>query len=284
MDVTNTVDREHQELDKLFKSYERIRRERRNGDGPTDRRQNILREIIRNLSAHAAAEEQVLYPVVASELPDGPRLANDARAEHQAVKEALDALARTPVEDAEFDRRLEAIVLDVRHHVAKEEGEIFEKLRGWLGRERLKALGDAFAAAQRFAPTRPHPMLPNKPPFNTLSAPAAAAVDRVLDVAQEGQNRVTAAAKAAFGSLREAAGERMRGMRRSARGAADTVEGVIEKGERQVRKIARDAGLATDRRAKKRSTGRSRSSKTASTASARRKRASASSGRARRAR
>jgi hemerythrin superfamily protein len=275
MDVTSLVEREHRELEKLFKTYERIRRDTPRGDGATEKRQNVLRDITRMLSAHAAAEEQVLYPVVRAELPDGQRLATDALDEHQQVKEALDAIARTPLEADEFDRRLQAIILDVQHHVEKEEGEIFEKLHGWLGKDRLRALGEAFASAEQFAPTRPHPRLPQTPPFNTAAGTAAAVVDRVLDVADEGKARAAQAARAAAQSLGEAAAERMSRIRRGARDAAESVEGAIETGGRRVRRIARESGVSDGGRSR----GRSKTAKQASASSSRRRKGAAATGR-----
>jgi hemerythrin superfamily protein len=279
MDVTSLVERDHRELEKLFKTYERIRRDQRGSDSATEKRRSVLRDIIRTLSAHAAAEEQVLYPVVRAELPDGQRLATAALDEHQQVKEALDALAGTPLEDGEFDRRLQAIILDVQHHVEKEEGEIFEKLQSWLGKERLRALGEAFAGAERFAPTRPHPWLPQRPPFNAAVGTAAAVADRVLDVAEEGKARAAQAARAAAQSLGEVAGARMSRIRRRARGAADSMEGAVESGRRRVRRIAEEAGVSGDGRSRKRSRSRSKTTKQASASSTRRRKRTAATGR-----
>jgi hemerythrin superfamily protein len=284
MDVTSLVEREHRELEKLFKTYERIRRERRGDDGATEKRQNVLRDIIRALSAHAAAEEQVLYPVVRAELPDGQRLATAALDEHQRVKEALDTLAGTPLEDGEFDRRLQAIILDVQHHVEKEEGEIVDKLRAWLGKDRLRELGEAFASAEQFAPTRPHPWLPQTPPLNAAAGTAAAVADRVLDVAEEGKARAAQAASAAAESLGAVAGARMSRIRRRARGAAGSMEGAIETGRRRVRRIAEESGVAGGGRSRKRSRSRSKTTKKKSASSGSRRKRATANGRASRSR
>jgi hemerythrin superfamily protein len=258
MDVTHSLQRDHRALEKLFQSFQRIRRER---DGQ-QRRQELLLEMTRTLSAHAAAEEQVVYPVVAKELPDGARLAASALKEHQAAKEALEALGRTSVDDDEFDRRLGAIILDVRHHVEKEEGEIFEKLRGWLGKQRLKALGGAVEAAQYFAPTRPHSMMPNKPPFNTFAAPATAVVDRMLDAADEGRAKVRQAAQAAFGTLREAVDGSASEVRRQAERAADRVEAAVQAGRRGATRLSR-RGTANPTSARRRDRTKARKSSSA---------------------
>lgn len=264
MDVTNSLDKDHGSLDKLFDSFQRVRREH----GGPQRRQELLQEITRTLSAHAAAEEQVVYPVVAHELPDGARLAASALKEHQAAKQALEALGKTPVDDDEFDRRLEAIILDVRHHMRKEEGEIFEKLRGWLGKERLKALGDAVASAGRFAPTRPHSMMPNRPPFNTLAAPATALVDRMLDAADQGRAKMRQAAQAALGTLREAVDERVSDARRQAQRAADRVETAVQAGRRGAARLSRRAGLTLAASTDKHTRTRAKTGKSAPTAGA----------------
>lgn len=249
MDVTRFLDKDHQTVDRLFRNLQRVFG---SPEVNQDHARELLRELTRELSSHAAAEEQVLYPLVRSQLPDGARLADEALKEHQAAKELLSILSSTPIDDPELRNRLDSLAADVRHHVAKEEGEIVAKLRGWLGRERLAEVGEALERAKQFAPTRPHPALPNRPPANFVTGIAAAAVDRVLDVADQGRALAGGAAGAALESARGALGRRASTLRKSAERAGrrmqDRVSDVVDEGRERAGELAGAAGLGAERR------------------------------------
>ena len=110
---------------------------------------------IRELSIHAAIEEEVLYPTVRRELPDGEAMADEALQEHQEAKEILRRLDRMDPADFEFDSAVRELIKDVRHHVDEEENEMFPKLRSALSQDRLVELGARMQEAKRTAPTRP---------------------------------------------------------------------------------------------------------------------------------
>jgi hemerythrin superfamily protein len=149
IDAVTQLENDHRTVDDLFSQYEALvvstpsaRR------GPVDR-------FIRELSVHAAIEEEVLYPAVRRELPDGEAMADEALQEHQDAKEILRRLDRMDPSDFEFDSAVTQLIKDVRHHVDEEEAEMFPRLRSALGQERLMQLGARMQEAKRTAPTRP---------------------------------------------------------------------------------------------------------------------------------
>lgn len=235
MDALTLLKRDHGSVDALFKRLRML--SSRDREASREDTERVLREVTRELSAHAAIEEEVLYPIIANELPDGRRMASEALREHRAMKESLAALTATDASGPRFESRLSALVLDVTHHVQKEEEQVFPKLRGWLGKDRLVELAGALEGAKGFAPTRPHPYSPNKPPVNVIADTANAAIDRVRDVADEGRAMVTGAAKAAIGKVQEVV---QNGRKRVERQTTRTVR-------RATRDVARDLGVESER-------------------------------------
>jgi hemerythrin superfamily protein len=111
--------------------------------------------MIRELSIHAAIEEQVLYPTVRSDLPDGSSMADEALEEHRQAKDDLRRIDRMDPASPGYESAVNELIRDVRHHVEEEETEMFPKLRSALQPRRLAELGSKMQQAKRTAPTRP---------------------------------------------------------------------------------------------------------------------------------
>jgi iron-sulfur cluster repair protein YtfE (RIC family) len=150
IDAVTLLETDHRSVDRLFREYEALTETA----GPSARRQPVER-MIRELSVHAAIEEQVLYPTVSEEIQGGVAMEAEAREEHQQAKETLRRLDQMDPVGPDFDSSVRQLIRDVRHHVQEEEGEMFPMLRMALGQERLTALGARMQEAKRTAPTRP---------------------------------------------------------------------------------------------------------------------------------
>jgi hemerythrin superfamily protein len=149
MDAVTLLENDHRTVDGLFRQYEELV-----VTTPTARREPVDR-FIRELSVHASIEEEVLYPAVRRELPDGEAMADEALQEHQEAKEILRRLDQMDPSDFEFDSAVTELIKDVRHHVDEEETEMFPKLRSALSHERLMQLGARMQEAKHTAPRRP---------------------------------------------------------------------------------------------------------------------------------
>lgn len=244
MDVIQWLKKEHDEIEGLFRRAQT----HLSNDTRGETARTAVRDVVREFSRHAAIKEQALYPVVRTNLPDGPRLVREALREQQAAKQSLSALQSLSLDAPEFGARLEALRLDFKHHSNKEEAELSEKLREWLGREWLRELTRELEESKPFAPTRPHPFAPNRPPVNVVTNLAAAAVDRVLDAADEGRELVWEAAEAAFVRVRDVVQDGALRLRRKATKAAVQVQDVAEEGRSRVVAIAKDAGIVERQR------------------------------------
>jgi hypothetical protein len=76
-----------------------------------ERKQDIVNQVIRELSVHAAIEEEILYPTVRESLPDGDELAQEGLREHQQVKEVLAELDGMSSDDP--DQRMGQLIEDI---------------------------------------------------------------------------------------------------------------------------------------------------------------------------
>ena len=177
MDAIEVLRGDHRRVEQLFGQYQEA-------TASPERKQEIMNEIIRELSVHAAIEEEILYPTVREALPDGDELAQDSLQEHQQAKQVLSDLDAMSPDDPEFDQRVGRLIEDFQHHVGDEEGEMFPKLQQALDAESLADMGQELEEAKKRAPTRPHPAAPNQPPGIKVAGPAAALLDRLRDKLQ----------------------------------------------------------------------------------------------------
>jgi hemerythrin superfamily protein len=148
-DAISLLTEDHRTVEQLFADYER------DLQGAEAKRQ-VVDQLIRELSVHAAIEEAYFYPEVKKALGEGGELVDESLHEHQEVKETLAALEDMDPADAAYDQTVASLIADVRHHV-KEEGEMFPKLRSALSAEQLHDIGQKLAEGKAKAPTHPPP-------------------------------------------------------------------------------------------------------------------------------
>jgi hypothetical protein len=67
------------------------------------------------------------------------------------------------------------------HHIDEEEQKFLNNLAAALGDDEMEKLGRPMDEARATAPTRPHPMAPDHPPFATIVAAIEAPIDRLRD-------------------------------------------------------------------------------------------------------
>jgi iron-sulfur cluster repair protein YtfE (RIC family) len=137
--------------------------------------------VIAELVRHWLAEEEYMYPAARKALADGGKIADHEIEEHAEAEKVMKRLDGVDPTDPKFDELLTSLIADVRHHIVDEEEDLLPKLQKACSQEELNELGDKVLKAKEKAPTRPHPLAPDKPPANKLLAPGAALVDRMRD-------------------------------------------------------------------------------------------------------
>jgi hemerythrin superfamily protein len=178
IDAVDVIEKDHRTVDGLFTRFEGMR-----DTGTPGEKRQLVERIVKELSVHAAIEENELYPVIRDEVPGGEAHVNESLQEHQEAKEALAELDRMDGDDPRLDQKVTTLIADVRHHVEEEEGEMLPKLRKSVAKQKLRELGEKLRKAKRTAPTRPHPHAPDEPPASAVAGRMAGLVDRVRDKA-----------------------------------------------------------------------------------------------------
>jgi hemerythrin-like domain-containing protein len=153
MDAFTVLGEDHDEILDLLARIERLQPV--TADVPVQRnreREDLVSKLIQAEAMHQALEKTCFWPAVRDELPDGPRLASSARGREDTARHVLTRLDRTPPEQPEFERLLDAAVQDIRAHITYEQNTVWPKVKATLSEERLTQLGERMARARSTVP------------------------------------------------------------------------------------------------------------------------------------
>jgi hemerythrin superfamily protein len=193
MDAIALLQRDHKEVEKLFKQFEKLTGRAQKS------KQKIVQKVIRELAIHSAIEEMLFYPAVRTAalkatqrtLKEAGDTILESLEEHHIVKWTLSELEKMKPEDERFDAKVEVLMESVRHHVEEEQEELFPKVRRLFDAKVLQELGERMEKAKKIAPTRPHPRAPDQPPGNMVAGTVSAVVDRAKDMVRDGVDRLS---------------------------------------------------------------------------------------------
>ncbi|SDD18519.1 hemerythrin domain-containing protein [Glycomyces harbinensis] len=144
-------------------------------------RKDLVDHVIAELVRHEVAVEQFMYPVARAKLPDGDAVVDRELAAHAEAEQVMKRLEGLGPADPEFEGLVAEMVEDVRRHMVEEEANLLPRLRECCDAEELQHWGYKVLAAKEFAPTRPHPHSPDKPPANLILGPGVGFVDKIRD-------------------------------------------------------------------------------------------------------
>jgi hemerythrin superfamily protein len=207
VDAITLLKNDHKTVERLFKRFEKSEDDR-------EKRQ-IVDEIIRELSVHAAIEEQVFYPAIREAVPDSEDMVLEALEEHHVAKWVLSELIDMPPTAERFEAKVTVLIEAVRHHVEEEEQELFPDVREALGRKQLGEVGAALEKAKRTAPRTPQPAQPDTPPGNITSGTAAGALRQARAGATAKKTATKRASAAKKGTTKRAAVKKAPGRKKA---------------------------------------------------------------------
>lgn len=133
-DLAELIATDHRKVEGLFEQLD-------SGQGD---RKRLVDQVIDELTAHTAGEEQVVYPALRDMVPGGGGMADRALAEHKSMKEAISKLEQGQPGDLDFETALRNLMSEVRDHVPEEENELLPALRMVIGEDKMAELGDVF--------------------------------------------------------------------------------------------------------------------------------------------
>src|SRR3546814_9335456 len=93
-------------------------------EGKSSDRKSLFKELVRELKAHAAAEEQALWSTVLRD-PETTDFARHAISEHKEIDDMLADLAARDMASSGWLRRFGALKEEYLHHIREEEQEQF---------------------------------------------------------------------------------------------------------------------------------------------------------------
>jgi hemerythrin superfamily protein len=134
------------------------------------------------LAVHETAEEMVLRPATKrAEGSQGAHVAEARNQEESDANEVLQDLESLDVGTAEFQEKLAAFEKAVDSHAEAEEHEEFPLILQSCDERERKTMGSAIIAAEKVAPTHPHPSSAGSTAAQFAVGPIASLIDRTRD-------------------------------------------------------------------------------------------------------
>jgi hemerythrin superfamily protein len=123
-EATAILRADHKLVSDLFAQFEKA-------EG-SEKKRRLVEQICMELTVHAQIEEEIFYPAVKEVLHGGKKeeeLVPEATVEHQSLKQLIEDIEGTDIEDELYDARVKVLGEYVKHHVKEEQNEIFPKVR-----------------------------------------------------------------------------------------------------------------------------------------------------------
>jgi hemerythrin superfamily protein len=169
-DVIRVLLEQHARIRELFQDV-------RSATG--EHKQHAFDELRALLAVHETAEEMVVRPVTTD--VGGGSVAEARNKEEAEANEVLKDLEKLDVSSAEFDQKLAAFEKSVDEHAEKEESEEFPQILARVDEKRRATMGTQLKAAEKIAPTHPHPSTAGSTAAQYAVGPFASLVDRTRD-------------------------------------------------------------------------------------------------------
>ena len=173
MDAIELLKSDHRSVEGLFTKYE-------TAPSPVEKHE-IVNEIVRELSIHAAIEEQLLYPLMRFKLENGNAIVDHAIQDHSEVKRLLADIEKLDTTSEDFYEKVQAVMAAIRHHVPEEENDLFPRLTEKVSADQRDKLGSLMEKAKSLVPTHPHPLVPGTAAAQLLAGPWASIADHIRD-------------------------------------------------------------------------------------------------------
>ncbi len=146
-----------------------------------EEREGVLKDLIQLVFSHAFAEETVLWPAARRHVMGGERLTARVEEEHQQINDLTADIERLHPGDPEREDKVWRVFALIRQDIRDEEDQLLPALQDSLDASGLRRLGAAWEAVRKSAPTRPHPVVPRRPPGNALLGVPLSCYDRIRD-------------------------------------------------------------------------------------------------------
>lgn len=121
-DVLAELKDDHKRVKKAYRDFQKL-----DGEDDPEACEQLVQQVLDELSVHASVEEELLYPAAREAIAD-ENLIDEAEVEHESMHTLIDQLRAMSPEDEKYAARFTVLCEYVLHHVKEEEGEIFPQL------------------------------------------------------------------------------------------------------------------------------------------------------------
>jgi hemerythrin superfamily protein len=128
---------DHREVEGLFEQY------KQSADP------SVVKQICTELKVHTEIEEEVVYPVLASDVPNGKGMKDHAEDEHTEVEEAVKQIIKLDFTGPQIDGLMQKIISGVTEHVQEEENEVFPAMEEAVDPQKMEQLGAELEKAKQ---------------------------------------------------------------------------------------------------------------------------------------
>ncbi len=170
--VTQFLRRQHDQVRSMFSEMESAQGEAR----------TQLFDCLRAfLAVHETAEEEVVHPVARKTGDKGKAVVEARLEEEDEAKKVLSELEKLGPEGPGFQKQFTEFENAVEKHAEAEEKELFPILESSVDADTLQGMTAKLQAAEKMAPTHPHPHGPESAVGNMVIGPFVAMADKVRD-------------------------------------------------------------------------------------------------------
>jgi len=122
---------------------------------------SIFMQIVEQLAAHEAAEQQVIFPAFRAALEDADLTLAHRMGEHEELNELLAEMRTLAPGGLPFVKRESAFLLEIEEHFRREEQSVFARMRGAFSADELAVLAAQMLDVKHHAPAFPdeHPRI-----------------------------------------------------------------------------------------------------------------------------
>jgi hypothetical protein len=139
---------------------------------------DAFRDLVVKLVVHETAEQEVVHPLAKD---DAASVVEERLAEEKSGEKLLSELEKIDVDGPDFEQQFTKLHEEVLAHAEAEENQEHPIIERKHDGERLQSLVSRFRAAEKAAPTHPHPHGPTSAVGNAAVGPVVALADRVRD-------------------------------------------------------------------------------------------------------
>ena len=139
MDAIALLCADHRKLERHFSTFRSILA---TGREELEPRRKLLRDLARDIAAHAEVEATGIYPLLRETAPAAAAQVERALEQHERIAALIHDIEEVKPTSNDFDAKMVVLFERLRDHFAEEEHELYPRLRKHLGIDGLSKLAD----------------------------------------------------------------------------------------------------------------------------------------------